>query len=71
MEITYTKLIQEHINLLQKIAGIDNVLIDDDNLKKYGKDETEDLLFKPDVVVKPKNVSQISEIMKLANTKRL
>ena len=31
------------------------------------RDETEDLLYKPEVVLRPKTVSQISAIMKLAN----
>ncbi len=68
MEIIYTKLTQQHIVLLKQIVEPEDVLTDHDNLEKYGRDETEDLVFKPEVVVKPKTVSQISEIMKLANT---
>ena len=68
MEITYTKISREHITLLQQIVGNDYVFTDADNLEKYGQDETEDLVYKPEVVVKPKTVNQISDIMKLANT---
>lgn len=71
MEITYTKLSQEHIYSLQQIVGKEDVYTDLDNLEKYGQDETEDLLFKPEVVVKPKTVSQISDIMKLANAHKI
>jgi glycolate oxidase len=39
-----------------------------EQLEKYGQDETEDLIFKPEVVLKPKTVEQISLIMKFANT---
>jgi glycolate oxidase len=71
VKITYTKINQEHINLLKQIVDADDVLTDTNNLQKYGKDETEDLVFKPEVVVKPKTVSQISDIMKLANANKI
>lgn len=71
MQSIYTKLSPEHINLLKQIINPEDVLIDHDNLSKYGKDETEDLLFKPEVVVKPKTVSQISDIMKFANAHKI
>ena len=69
--MNYTKLSQEHINSLQQIVGKDDVYTDHENLEKYGQDETEDFIFKPEVVVKPKTVSQISEIMKLANSYKI
>lgn len=71
VKTTYTKINQGHINALKQIVDADDVLTDTDNLEKYGKDETEDLIFKPEVVVKPKTVSQISDIMKLANTYKI
>jgi len=71
VETTYTKINQEHINLLKQIVDSDDVLTDYDNLKKYGKDETEDLIYAPEVVVKPKTVGHISEIMKLANVYKI
>ncbi len=71
MEIKYTKINQEHIDSLIKIVGADDVLSDTENLEKYGQDETEDLIFKPEVVVKPKTVSQISDIMKFANSHKI
>jgi glycolate oxidase len=69
--MTYTKINSNHISLLEQIVDAADVLTDTDNLEKYGKDETEDLLYKPEVVVKPKTVSQISEIMKLANANNI
>lgn len=71
MKTIYTKINQEHINLLKQIVNADDVLFDNDNLEKYGQDETEDLIFKPEVVVKPKTVSQISDIMKFANAHKI
>ena len=41
------------LQALQEIVGADNVLYDEESLKHYGHDETELLLFLPEVVVKP------------------
>ena len=67
----YNKINETIITQLKKIIDVNDVLIDNDNLEKYGQDETEDFIFKPEIVVKPKTVSQISEIMKLANSHKI
>ena len=54
------------ISSLQKIVGQQNVYTDEENLLEYGHDETESLSFPPNVLVKPENTSQVSQIMKLA-----
>lgn len=55
------------LEALIRIAGEQNVLLDKEILNDYGHDETEDLLFIPEVVVKPQTIEQVSEIMKLCN----
>lgn len=52
---------------LKKIVGAEFVFTDNEKLKLYDHNETEDLLFIPEVVVKPFNAQEISEILKLAN----
>lgn len=52
---------------LQEIVGTSYVFTDEENLKKYGHDETEDFIFPPNVVVKPSSVEEIASILKLAN----
>lgn len=47
----------KQISELREIVGADYVLTDEANLLKYGNDETEDFVFPPSVVVKPKTVS--------------
>lgn len=42
-----------------------------EDLSKYSHDETEDLKFPPQVVVKPVNVEQISAIMRYCNNKNI
>lgn len=55
------------IDELIKIVGKEYVLFDEESYKKYGHDETEDLLFYPEVVVLPRTTEEISEILKLSN----
>ncbi|MGA2667675.1 MAG: FAD-linked oxidase C-terminal domain-containing protein [Ignavibacteria bacterium] len=63
----YNKINVDILNKLKNLAGEENVFTDNDTIKIYSEDETEDLSFNPEVVVKPSSASQISEILKLAN----
>lgn len=57
------------ISALKAFCGEENVFTDDEALTRYGQDETEDLLFKPSVVVRPLNPEQVSKIVVLCNQK--
>ena len=37
---------------------------DDENRRKYGHDETEDLVFEPQIVLRPRTVAEVSAIMR-------
>ena len=63
----YQPISTDVISQLVKIAGQAYVLIDGENLEKYAHDETEDLRYQPEVVVKPGNAEEIAAIMVLAN----
>ncbi|MGZ4117413.1 MAG: FAD-binding oxidoreductase, partial [Bacteroidia bacterium] len=63
----YNKIKNPVIKKLQHISGEKYVLFDAESLKNYGHDETEDFLFLPEVVIKPRTAQEISEILKLAN----
>lgn len=54
------------ISDLKKIVGENYVFADEENLERYGRDETEDL-YKPEVVVKPGNTAEVASILQLAN----
>jgi len=58
---------QSIINKLKEIVGNQFVFYDDENLEKYSHDETEDLKYIPEVVVKPSTPEEISHIFKLCN----
>ena len=52
------------------IVGATNVFTDADSIEKYGKDETEQLHYAPQVIVKPRQASEIAQLLKICN-KRL
>ncbi|MEK6616704.1 MAG: FAD-binding oxidoreductase, partial [Bacteroidota bacterium] len=63
----FNKVTNQHIFYFETIVGKENVLFDKDSLDKYSSDETEDLSFLPEVVLKPTSAEQISEILQLCN----
>lgn len=63
----YNKIDEKIISGLILIVGKENVYTDEETLKINSEDETEDLSFMPEVVVKPFSAGQISGILKLAN----
>lgn len=71
MENTYNKLNSETLEALGVITGPDDILTGNEQLERYGQDETEDFVFKPEVVLRPKTVEQISQIMKIASAQRI
>lgn len=56
-----------HIDEIRGIVGDNNVFVDAEVLNEYAHDETEDLHYLPDVVVKPSSAEEISAIMKFCN----
>lgn len=66
METTFVKIIEKHIVDFKKKFGIENVWTDGEVLQNYGKDHTEDLVYPPAVVLKPKTTQEVSWIMKYA-----
>ncbi len=62
---------EEIINALKTIVGEKFILTDEENKLHYGHDETEDLIFKPAVVVRPSDANEVSEVMKLCSEKNI
>jgi len=54
------------LDQIREIAGDNAVFTDQEDLENYSHDETEDLYFYPQVVVKPQTTEQVSRLMKLA-----
>ncbi len=63
----YNKITQNVILQLEAIVGKEHVYYDDENIKHYAHDETEDLKFNPEVIIKPRTAQEISNIMIICN----
>ncbi len=59
------------IAALRGVCGPANVLTDQAAKEAYGHDETEDLSFLPDVVVRPADAREIAEVLLLAGDHRV
>lgn len=59
------------IDQFRQIAGAEFVLLDEESLNNYGHDETEHLMFPPEVVIRPRTTEEISSIMKICNEHRI
>ncbi len=57
----------ELIRQLESIVGQENVTCDREALELHGRDETEDLSFLPEVVVRPSETGEVSRILAIAN----
>lgn len=63
----FAKVTPAHLEALTAIVGAANVFTDEENIDKYASDETEDLHFPPEVVLKPATTEEISRIMRYCN----
>lgn len=61
----------KHIEVFKKIVGEKFVLVDEGSLYQYSHDETEDLHYNPDVVIKPRTAAEISSVLKICNKEKI
>jgi len=59
------------IDALKKIVGEQFVFIDEESLNHYSHDETENLHFLPELVIKPRTTEETSAILKICNEKKI
>jgi glycolate oxidase len=65
--LTKSSLSTTHIEQFKKILGDSFVMVDEESLRNYAHDETENLNYPPEVVLKPKTAEEISAILKICN----
>ncbi|MFD0941155.1 FAD-binding oxidoreductase [Pedobacter boryungensis] len=63
----YTKITSAILAEIENAIGKANVFVDDESLANYGHDETEDLSYFPEVVVKPVDTASVSALLKICN----
>ncbi len=61
----------EHLQQFKQIIGEEFVFADEATLLHFGHDETENLLYPPEVVIKPHAAEEISAVMKICNEYRI
>jgi len=59
------------LNQFTAIVGEAYVRTDEETLANYGHDETENLLFLPDVVLRPRTTEEVSAIMKICHQHKI
>lgn len=69
--MNYSKITAEIVNELRKIVGDEYIHLDEERLYQYSHDETENLRYKPAVVLRPRTAEEISSILKIANEKNI
>ena len=60
-----------HYKSFQDIVGLNFVFFDEETLAMCAKDETENLFFLPDIVIKPRTAEEISGVMKICNAHKI
>ena len=63
----YSKVTEIDVKFFTKIVGKNNIHIDNETLKTYSTDHTENLSFLPEIVVKPITAAEISDILSYCN----
>lgn len=67
----FQKINTVHLNRFREISGVESVITDIETLDNYGHDETEDLNYRPETVIKPAGTHQISGILKYCNEQNI
>ncbi|MFZ4768873.1 MAG: FAD-binding oxidoreductase [Ferruginibacter sp.] len=62
---------KEQLEAFRQILGEAYVFTDEESLNNYAHDETENLHFLPDIVVKPRTAEELSEVMKICNMQKI
>jgi glycolate oxidase len=69
--MAYKLVRSEDLDFFRSVIGAEFVLVDEESLQRYGRDETENLLFPPEVVLKPNDTQAIQSILKYCNQQHI
>ncbi len=69
--MNFNKIEKTHFAFLEKIVGEKYLTNISSEMENYAHDETENLVFYPELVIKPANSKEVSEIVKYANEHNL
>ncbi|HYV94232.1 MAG TPA: FAD-linked oxidase C-terminal domain-containing protein [Chitinophagales bacterium] len=69
--MNFNLITQNDLQFFRQLIGENLVFTDAESLEKYAHDETEDLKFPPEVILKPSSPEQIAGILKYCNEKKI
>ncbi|UKN02540.1 FAD-binding protein [Paracrocinitomix mangrovi] len=65
--MSYKKVDQQDIKYFTDLLSSQNIKLDAEQIAQYAHDETEDLVFSPDIVLVPQNTVHLAAILKYCN----
>ena len=71
VQVKYKKINIDDLTILKKIVGKEYLFTDEEKLLEYSRDETEDLSFLPEVIVKPKTTKEVSKILSYCDKNKI
>jgi len=71
LSVQETLPVLQQLDAFRAIVGTPYVFVDPEVLSHYASDETEDLHFLPDVVLKPATTAEVSAILRICNEYRI
>lgn len=69
--MNYTTITEIHCAYFRELLGEAAVLADAESLERYGQDETEDLVYRPAVVLKPADTKAVAAVLSYCSTHRI
>jgi glycolate oxidase len=70
-QMDYKQLNIDDISFFKEVIGTEYVFTDNQSILNYSHDETEDLSYPPEVVLKPVTTEEIAKILKYCNSKNI
>ena len=70
-QMDYKRLNIDDISFFKEIIGAEYVFTDNQSILHYSHDETEDLSYPPEVILKPVTTEEIAKILKYCNSKNI
>jgi glycolate oxidase len=69
--MNFNKITPAHTDYFKSILDEKSVHFDADSLQNYSRDETEDLVYLPEVVIKPSTTEEVSKVLAYCNSNNI
>lgn len=65
--MSFKRIETQDLDFFHKILPAERILTDEENISRCSSDETEDLVFPPEVILQPMDIAEISKVMAWCN----